>query len=210
MLKMKRIGLIVIAGLLSLCLCAAALAEDTETPAAQTDTVSSSEALASADALKEALSALESARKNSRKQALLDALKKELDGYVANGKLTQAQADMILQYYAEQMTLQEDGRDRGNKCPHPGCNRRNRQPNVFKDGRNNQDKKQKDSGKDSRNSQDRKQHGFGWNGHDSQDSDQNDSGWNNRHNRFSNPPKDSDNSAPDANTTATPKANPQS
>ena len=36
---------------------------------------------------------------------MLNKLKEELDGYVASGKLTQEQEDLILKYYAEQMAL---------------------------------------------------------------------------------------------------------
>ena len=38
-----------------------------------------------------------------------DTRKEELDGYVTAGTLTREQDDLILKYYAEQMTLQQNG-----------------------------------------------------------------------------------------------------
>ena len=66
-------------------------------------------AQAEADALNEALEAYGKAKAESRKLAILTSLKEELDGFVAAGSLTQEQADLILQYYAEQLTLQQNG-----------------------------------------------------------------------------------------------------
>lgn len=77
-----------------------------EAPAAS---VTAEEAQAAADALNEALTAYQNARLESRREAVLDALKQELDGYVAAGKLTQDQANLILQYYTEQLTLSRAG-----------------------------------------------------------------------------------------------------
>jgi len=60
-------------------------------------------------ALQEALQAYRAAKESDREQALQD----ELDGYVAAGKLTQAQADLIMDYYKEQQSM------RNGTCP--GC-----------------------------------------------------------------------------------------
>ena len=53
------------------------------------------------ESLNDALKALHEARQ----AAHTDELKAELDEYVAAGKLTQDQADLIYKYYVEQMTL---------------------------------------------------------------------------------------------------------
>ena len=71
-----------------------------ETPAAQTD---------DSAALKEALDALSAARQSSK----VESLENELNEYVASGKLTQEQADLILKYYKDQESL------RNGVCP--GC-----------------------------------------------------------------------------------------
>ena len=57
------------------------------------------EAQAAAEALSEALTAWQNARAETRKQAILDSLKQELDACVTAGTLTQEQADLILKYY---------------------------------------------------------------------------------------------------------------
>ncbi len=118
--------LMILALMLALCIGIAALAEGPTdgttgtTPASETPAVEApasdaadSEAQAKADALKEALEAYSTAKAESRKQAWLDSLKQELDAFVASGKLTQEQADLIYEYYVEQMTLQQNGRGFG-------------------------------------------------------------------------------------------------
>lgn len=115
MKNMKKTFLMILALMTALCLSIAAFAEDTaepvEAPAAESAAVD--EAQAAADALNEALTAYSAAKAESRKQEQLDSLKQELDSYVTAGKLTSEQADLILKYYTEQMTLQQDGRGFG-------------------------------------------------------------------------------------------------
>lgn len=60
-------------------------------------------------ALQEALKAYQDAKESGREQALQE----ELDGYVAAGKLTQEQADLIMKYYKERQAM------RNGTCP--GC-----------------------------------------------------------------------------------------
>ena len=120
-MKNKKSILIVLALLLAACLSVTALAEGTsEAPADSTasDAAKSAldEAQAAADAakaedtaLKEALEAYSKAKAESRKLKILSDLKEELDAYVAAGSLTQEQADLILKYYAEQLTAQKNG-----------------------------------------------------------------------------------------------------
>ena len=108
MKNLKRTILMILALMTAICLSIAAFAEDAaEAPAAET--ASADAAQASADALNEALTAYSNAKMESRKQEFLDALKQELDSFVEAGKLTQEQADLILKYYTEQMTLQQNG-----------------------------------------------------------------------------------------------------
>ena len=108
MKNLKRTILMILALMTAICLSIAAFAEDAaEAPAAET--ASADAAQASADALNEALTAYSNAKMESRKQESLDALKQELDSFVEAGKLTQEQADLILKYYTEQMTLQQNG-----------------------------------------------------------------------------------------------------
>ena len=76
------------------------------------------------------MAAYSNAKADSRKQAYLDSLKQELDAYVAAGKLTQDQADLIYEYYVEQMTLQGNtgkGFGRGGKGGQNGQNRQDNQ-----------------------------------------------------------------------------------
>ena len=61
-------------------------------------------------ALKEALDAYNAARQSSK----VEGLEAELKGYVESGKLTQEQADLILNYYKEQESL------RNGTCPNCG------------------------------------------------------------------------------------------
>ena len=66
-------------------------------------------------ALQEALQAYRSARESAREQELQD----ELDGFVADGKLTQAQADLIINAYKERQSM------RDGTCPSCGYQLRN-------------------------------------------------------------------------------------
>ena len=77
-----------------------------------------------ATALNEALEAYGKAKSESRRLSILTGLKEELDGYVAAGSLTQEQADLILNYYAEQLTLQQNGAGfgRGSRMKNDGTN----------------------------------------------------------------------------------------
>ena len=121
----KKSILIVLALMLAACLSVAALAESpaeapSDTTAADAAKSAIDEAQAAAEAaqteaaaLTEALEAYGKARAESRKLQLLTSLKEELDSYVAAGTLTQEQADLILNYYAEQLTLQQNGNGAG-------------------------------------------------------------------------------------------------
>ena len=103
MKTMKKCGALALAALLAFSLCAAALAEGADVPAEAGETPAASEnTQAQEDALKEALEAYQSLRSGTRKAIRLESLKKELDTFVASGKLTQEQADLILAYYTEQ------------------------------------------------------------------------------------------------------------
>lgn len=114
----KKTILLVLAIMLAACLSVAALAENpAETPAdaaaadaakaAVTEAQAAAEAAqAESTALNEALEAWNKAKTESRKLSILTSLKEELDSFVADGSLTQEQADLILKYYAEQLTLQ--------------------------------------------------------------------------------------------------------
>jgi len=136
MKNMHNKGLIgIIALLLALALGTAVLAEGTAdntltdpvAEAAPTETAAADDAKAAlesaqakadaakaeAEALNEALTAYENAKADSRKETLLENLKKELDAFVEAGKLTQEQADLILKYYAEQLTLMQNGHGSG-------------------------------------------------------------------------------------------------
>lgn len=82
-----------------------------EAPAADDAQAPASEAQSNQDntALQDALQAYREARQSSHEQELQD----ELDGYVAAGKLTQEQADLIMNYYKERQSM------RNGTCP--GC-----------------------------------------------------------------------------------------
>ena len=117
----KKSILIVLALMIAACLSIAALAEspaDTPADTAAEDAAKTAieEAQAAADAaqteataLNEALEAYGKAKAESRKLAALTSLKEELDSYVTAGTLTREQADLILKYYAEQLTLRQNG-----------------------------------------------------------------------------------------------------
>ena len=102
---MKRIIPMVLILILALSLCVGALAETVaaEQPASQT-------AATDEKALTKALEVFK-ALKGSTRVKNLETLKQELDAYVANGKLTQEQADLILKYYTEHFA------SRGEKQP---------------------------------------------------------------------------------------------
>ena len=118
-MKSKKSILIVLALMIAACLSVAALAEEpaeiaADTAAADAAKTAAEDAQAAADAaqaestaLTEALEAYSKAKAESRKLEVLTSLKEELDGYVADGALTQEQADLILKYYAEQLTLMQ-------------------------------------------------------------------------------------------------------
>ena len=115
-MKSKKSILIVLALMIAACLSVAALAEEPTEIAADT-------AQAESTALTEALEAYSKAKAESRKLEVLTSLKEELDGYVADGALTQEQADLILKYYAEQLTLMQQngtGFGRGGRGGHGG------------------------------------------------------------------------------------------
>ena len=110
---------------LTLMLCIAAIAETVEPetpelpaiedaqPAAGDDAAQAPQdntAAADTSALQDALNAYRSAKQ--AKQA--DDLESELNDYVASGKLTQEQADLILNYYKEQAAL------KNGTCPNCG------------------------------------------------------------------------------------------
>ena len=129
-MKSKKPILIVLALMIAACLSVAALAEGpaetaADTAAADAAKAAADEAQAVADAaqaeataLNEALEAYSKAKAESRKLEILTSLKEELDGYVAAGTLSQEQADLILKYYAEQLTLMQQngtGFGRGSK-----------------------------------------------------------------------------------------------
>lgn len=142
MKTMSKIGLMILSAVLVLSLGLTALAEGTPdaAPEAPSAAAAADDAQAKADALNEALTAYSNAKADSRKQTYLDNLKQELDSYVAAGKLTREQADLIYEYYAEQMTLQQNnGMDfrRGGKGGRNGQNSRGADQNGSgRSGRN--------------------------------------------------------------------------
>ena len=133
--NMKITGL-TLALVLALALGAAALAENpaeapSDSAAAEAAKSAMEGAQAAADAaqaeaaaLSEALEAYGKAKAESRRIEMLTGLKEELDGYVAAGSLTQEQADLILKYYAEQLTLQQNiaGSGKGGRMKNGGMN----------------------------------------------------------------------------------------
>lgn len=120
MKNMKKIAALMMAMMLALGLGAFAMAETTETAnTAAADALK--EAEEKSQALNDALTAYNSAKTESRKQARIASLKEELDAYVAAGSLTQEQADLLLSYYAEQIA-QNQGMGRGGKGMRNGQN----------------------------------------------------------------------------------------
>ncbi len=83
-----------------------------EAPAADAPAAEAPAADAATDstALQDALKAYDAARQSSQ----VESLEAELKGYVDSGKLTQDQADLILNYYREQESL------RNGTCPNCG------------------------------------------------------------------------------------------
>lgn len=139
MKTLSKLGLMILAMTLALSLGLTALAEGTADPVPETPVTGTTvdEAQAEANALNEALTAYSNAKADSRKQAYLDSLKQELDVYVAAGKLTQDQADLIYKYYAEQMTLLGNsgkGFGRGGKGGRNGQNNQGINQNGFGKG----------------------------------------------------------------------------
>ena len=139
MKTLSKLGLMILAMTLALSLGLTALAEGTADPAPATPVTGTAvdEAQAKADALNEALTAYSNAKAESRKQAYLDSLKQELDAYVAAGKLTQDQADLICEYYVEQMTLMGNtgiGFGHGGKGGRNGQNNQGMNQNGFGKG----------------------------------------------------------------------------
>ncbi len=120
----KKTGTILLAMILTLTLCCFAMAEETtaapttEETAAVADTAAE-DALKQAEensaALNEALTAYSNAKLEARKKDYLNRLKEELDSFVEAGTLTQEQADLLLNYYAEQVARNQNGIRHGRK-----------------------------------------------------------------------------------------------
>lgn len=129
MKNIARIAFVLTALALALILCLAAIAETVEpetpelpavedavpaeeAPAEEAPTESTTPAAdASADiALQDALNAYRAAKQSSR----VENIESELNAFVASGKLTQEQADLILKYYKGQAALQNG------TCPNCG------------------------------------------------------------------------------------------
>ena len=81
-----------------------------EAPAAEQAEDAQSSAATDSTALQDALNAYNAARQSSQ----MESLEAELNGFVASGKLTQEQADLILNYYKERESL------RNGVCPNCG------------------------------------------------------------------------------------------
>ena len=184
----------------------AAPAQTPETETAETQVTETAaaadEAQAAAEALSEALAAWQNARAETRRQAILDNLKQELDACVTAGTLTQEQADLILKYYTEQMTLNQNGPkngfSRGGKNGFNGRNLPNGQNGFSFGGKN------VPGGQNFPNSQNGSQNGFNFGGQNlpnGQNVPQNGFGFGGRHGRFGNMP-----GTPDGTTGATPGA----
>ena len=114
--KSQKWGALILAALLAFGLWAGAVAEETSAPpaeagetAAPQEDAAAEDTAAQAEALKEALEAWQNARGGSKKRVRPDTLKQELDSLVANGSLTQAQADLVLQYYTDRQVSRSNG-----------------------------------------------------------------------------------------------------
>ena len=126
--KSQKWGALILAALLAFGLWAGAVAEETSAPPAETgetaapqEDAAAEDTAAQAEALKEALEAWQNARGGSKKRVRPDTLKQELDSLVAAGKLTQAQADLIQQYYADRQASRKGS-------PAAGQGRREKKP----------------------------------------------------------------------------------
>ncbi len=110
MKETKKFVTMLLALMLALSLCGFAMAEGETDSAANT---AAADALREAEdknqALNDALTAYGKAKQEGRKQAILASLKEELDGYVAAGSMTQEQADLLLSWYADQLTQNDNG-----------------------------------------------------------------------------------------------------
>ena len=84
----------------ALALCAGALAEETAPAEPAVPTELKTDEAAEQEAMEQAL-AVYRELKGAAKVKNLDALQKELDAYVEDGKLTREQADLILRHYTE-------------------------------------------------------------------------------------------------------------
>lgn len=108
--------LITLALVLAIVMGVVAMAESAEPEAALPPAVEEAPAASAGDdasdsaALQDALNAYNEARRSAQ----TEDLEAELNGYVASGKLTQAQADLILKHYNDQQSL------RSGVCPNCG------------------------------------------------------------------------------------------
>ena len=105
---------------LALALCACALAEETAPAEPAVPTEVKTDEAAEQEAMEQALDAYREL-KGAAKVKNLDTLKKELDAYVADGKLTQEQADLILRHYTERFASrgEKGGRKQENTAQRP-------------------------------------------------------------------------------------------
>lgn len=97
---MKKM-IVILSLALSLALCVGALAE---TPSAEPTAPAEVETAAVQDPTKAAVDAYKALKKSAKAEKKLAAIKEELDAYVADGKLTQEQADLVLKYYTEKLS----------------------------------------------------------------------------------------------------------
>lgn len=107
---MKKLT-IILSLVLSLTLCFGALAEQTSAAdaAEKTETTAQVEiAAAEQELTKAAVDAYKALKKSAKAAKKLDALKEELDAFVADGRLTQEQADLVLKYYTEKLSAHGD------------------------------------------------------------------------------------------------------
>ncbi len=101
---MKKLT-VILSLVLSLALFVGSLAEQTP-PAETAESTAQVETAAEQDAVKAAVAAYKALKKTAKAPKKLDALKTELDAFVADGKLTQEQADLVLQYCTEKFASQ--------------------------------------------------------------------------------------------------------
>ena len=86
------------------------ITEDAATESAATEDASAAQNADDSAALQEAMAAYRAAKQSER----VDNLTEELNGYVAAGKLTQEQADLIMKYYKDRQAM------RNGTCPSCG------------------------------------------------------------------------------------------